>query len=134
MLHELLLALGALDVLIVGRLNRDIVEQWTADTEGNLDVVVTGKQRQHYLARHPEMIALEPHLQETLLDPECVHSNRSDQMMAIFYRRVSDTHYLRVAVLMQAGPGLLKHSVMSYRLAAAREIEKNVGRCRWKRI
>ncbi|HVC33222.1 MAG TPA: hypothetical protein VNL16_06905 [Chloroflexota bacterium] len=126
--------MSELGVLPLGKLHREIVEQWTLETEGNLDIVVTGKQRQHYIARHPEMAELERHLQETVLDPECVHGNRSDHSVAIFYRRLSDRQFLRVAVLMQATPGLRKHSVMSYRLAAVREVEKNVERCRWKRI
>lgn len=134
MIHELLGTLGELDVLTLGELRREIVEQWTVEVEGNLEIVITGKQRQHYIARHPEMAELERHLQETVLDPAYVHGNRSDQDMAIFYRRLSDGHFLRVAVRMQARPGLFKHSVLSYRLAGAREVEKNMERCRWKRI
>jgi hypothetical protein len=133
MMHELLGTLSGLDVLVVGQLRRDIVELWTTEIEENLDVVITGKQRQHYLARHPEMVELESELQATVLDPDYVFANRVDHSMAIFYRRIGEKHCLRVAVLLQPVSGERKHSVLSYRLASMREVERNWGSCRWRR-
>jgi hypothetical protein len=88
-------------------------------------------QRAHYLARHPETAILEARLQEAILDPDEVHWNRYDPAMAILYKQISSTHYLRVAVFMQMAPGQLKHSVLSYRLAGRREVVRSRGRLAW---
>ena len=72
----------------------------TSEVEGNRDVVLTGRQRAHYLARHPEMAAWEGHLAATVLDPDEVQRNRADPAMAIFYRQVDERHYLRATVVM----------------------------------
>ena len=46
------------DLRVPGTLHAAIVRVWTSEVEGNRDVVLTGRQRAHYLARHPEMAAL----------------------------------------------------------------------------
>jgi len=108
------------------------VRQWTDQTEGNRDVVLTGKQRAHYLARHPDTAQLEGFIPDAVLGPDEVHRNRYDPAMAIFYKIIDSTRYVRVAVLMQLSPGELKHSVLSYRLARQREVEHNLERIVWK--
>jgi hypothetical protein len=125
--------LGESDVLSVGQLHERIVREWTEQTDGNLDVVLTGKQRGHYLARHPETVSLEALIRAAVLDPDEVHRNRYDPAMAIFYRRIGERRYVRVAVLMQVATGWRKHSILSYRRAKAEELARNKDRVVWRR-
>jgi hypothetical protein len=118
-------------VLLLGHLRADIVHAWSDDAEHNSEVVLTGRQRAHYLARHPETATLEVRLTDALLDPNEVHRNRYDPAIAIFYRQIDSAHYVRVAVLMQRTAGALKHSVLSYRLANTREVVRNRARAVW---
>lgn len=122
-------------VLTIGEINKGIASNWSKETEGNLTTVLTGKQRQHYLGRHREMIKYEDQLISSVLDPDEVHRNNQDKMMAIFYKKYDDEHFLRAAVLMQKIPGDLKHSVLSYRLATIGEVERGrkKGRMVWSK-
>lgn len=110
-----------------------IVGHWTAQISDNLQVVVTGKQRLHYLARHPETESLEPLLQSCVLEPDEVHRDQRDALMAIFYKAIGAGRYVRVAVLMQIVPNWRKHSIMSYRLANAAELRKHRDLAVWSR-
>lgn len=132
-LRSQLRALGGSDVLAVGQLPADVVLCWTKQIEGNLDAVLTGKRRIHYLKRHPEVGPIEEWVLYTLLDPDEVHRNRADGTMAIFYRQLDDTHYVRVAAVMQESPNKLKHSVLSARIAGEEEVEKEQPRRVWWR-
>lgn len=125
--------LGRREVLPIGELLPEIVRKWTANVDGNQSVVLTGKQRAHYIERHPETAHVEELLRDAVLDPDQVHRNKLDPMMAIFYRRLDQDHYVRVAVLMQAEPGEKKHSILSYRLAGAKEVTRHAARAAWRR-
>lgn len=124
--------LGDRDVLALGQIPREIVEQWTSEIEGNLDVVLTGRQRGHYLDRHPEMIDYEDRIQRVVLDPDEVHRNRRDKQIALFYKRVDEDRYLRATVVMQARSGRFKHSIITCRLASSTEVRRGVGRRAWE--
>jgi len=119
--------------IILGNLNPNVVSKWTASTDNNLELALTGKQRIHYLDRHPEMTKLEPFILDTVLSPDEVHRNAKDAMMALFYRKVDNDHYMRVAVLLQEVSNEKKHSIMSFRIATEKEVEKmrRIGRVKW---
>lgn len=118
-------------VLALGQLRPEIVSQFTGSTVDNLGIVLTGRQRQHYLERHPEMAQYERLLSDVVRDPDEVHRNKTDQDMAIFYRRVDANHYLRAAVLMQRTAGPLQHSILSCRLAYPEEVIRGAKRKVW---
>jgi len=125
--------LTATDVLVIGELNKSIVNLWTEKIQNNLQVVLTGKQRIHYINNHPEMRRYEELLVDAVLNPDEVHRNVKDGMMAIFYKKVDQHHYLRVAVLLQGSPNERMHSILSYRLANVKEIVESInsGRFAW---
>ncbi len=110
-------------ILEIGELDKEIVSQWTSNIEDNLSIVLTGKQRDHYINQHPEMKQYESNLFDAVFYPNEIHRNKFDEMMAIFYKIIDNEHYLRIAILMQENPGILKHSIISYRLCGIREIE-----------
>lgn len=120
-------------VLALGQLRPEIVSQFTGSTVDNLGIVLTGRQRQHYLERHPEMAQYERLLSDVVRDPDEVHRNKMDQDMAIFYRRVDANHYLRAAVLMQRTAGPLQHSILSCRLAYPEEVIRGAKRKVWSK-
>lgn len=122
-------------VLTLGELNRGIVSQWTDQIDENTTIVLTGKQRNHYLDRHKEMKQYENNLIDAVLSPDEVHHNDEDEMMAIFYREMDPLHFLRIAVLMQKNPGKFKHSIISYRIAGIDEVEtgRKNGKVAWKK-
>ena len=95
-------------------------------------IVLIGNRRFHYLERHPEMYTWEGLLVATVFDPDEVHRNRHDPHVALFYRRLDEDHYLRVAVLMQPRKNVLKHSILSYRLARVSEVIEQSERRVWK--
>lgn len=121
-------------VLNIGNINKEILLNWSQVSENSL-VVLTGKQRAHYLENHKEMEKFERLLIDSVLDPNEVHRNKFDSMMAIFYRNVDDTHYLRTAVLMQKVENDKNHSILSYRIAGSSEVEKGRidNRVIWKK-
>jgi SPP1 gp7 family putative phage head morphogenesis protein len=125
--------LGVDDVLPVGDVSTDIVRKWTDDVEGNAEVVLTGKQRAHYLEQHPEMARYEDLIETVVLAPDEIHRNKNDRDMAIFYRRLNDEFYLRAAILIEPTPGVIKHSILSFRLARKREVENGRKRLVWQR-
>lgn len=126
-------ALGPRDVLALGELHDAIVSAWATQTEGNRGIVLTGRQRAHYLTSHPEMIELERHVRDAVLRPDEVHRNRADPTVALFYRRLNATHFVRVAVRMQATANWRKHSILSYRVARQTEVVANRGRLAWEK-
>ena len=101
----------------------------------NLDVVLTGERRKHYLADHPEMPSHEDKLHDGVLLPDEVQRNRKDPRTAIFYKRLNDEYFLRAAVVLQPKAGELKHSIFSFRLAKQKEVEgaRHAGRTIWSR-
>ncbi len=132
MLIDRIRLLGSGEVLRLGQLNQEIVRHWSQD-EHNLDVVLTGDRRQHYIERHPDVLSVEQYLIDAVLDPDEVHRNKTDLRVAIFYKQVDERHYLRVAVLMQPERSPLQHSILSIRLASPKELRKGQGRSVWKK-
>jgi hypothetical protein len=132
-LLKLIQALDRMDVLVLGELEREIVRIWSSESEDNLTVVLTGRQRGHYTERHPDTRDLESLLWEALLNPDEVRRNLQDDSMAISYKSVDERKVLRVAILMQSSAGPLKHSILSYRVAMKREMERYPERRVWKR-
>jgi len=126
-------SLGRHGVLVIGRLPSSLVRHWASSVRGNLEVVLTGERRFHYLARHPEMAPLERLLPDVVLDPDIVCADKSREQVAVFFRQHTDEHYLRVAVLMQRKASGYKHSVLSFRLAKEQEYWKSWGEVLWKR-
>jgi len=126
-------ALGRRDVLVVGSLPIDIVRGFVSDVTDNLDVVITGERRQHYLDQHPEMLSSEHLLPETLLSPDEVHRNRTDLDVGVFYKQIGPDRYLRAVVRVQARVGRRKHSLMSYRMARAKELQEGRPRLVWEK-
>jgi len=125
-------AMSPADVLVVGELRASMVTSWTVPT--NRKVVLTGERRWHYLERHPEMRQFEALLRDVLLEPDAVCRNRTDEEVAIFYRRHDVEHYLRVVVLMQRGEkGKYKHSILSFRLAKVDEYRGDLARAVWRK-
>lgn len=122
--------LGDSGVVVLGQAPTGVVRAWALDDD-SFDVVLTGKQRAHYLQRHAEMAAYEASLPLAISEPSEVHRNRADPQMAIFYRRVDERHYLRVAVAMQRQKQWRKHSVLSYRIAGLAEVVEGRGRAVW---
>jgi hypothetical protein len=119
----------------VGRLQNEYVSEMIGLGRHNLEVVLTGERRRHYLTDHPEMAQHEDELRRVILNPDKVHRNRKDLHTAIFYRRLDDDYFLRVAVVLQPKAGELKHSVFSFRLAKQKEVEdgRRAGRVIWSR-
>ena len=121
------------DVLRIGVLPADIVGLWTEHVADNQEIVLTGKQRAHYLERHPEMVGWEEFLAETVLDPDRAHRNRRDLQIALFYRQVEGGHYLRATVVIQPTPSEFKHSIITYRVARRGEVKQNHHREVWRK-
>lgn len=121
------------DVLVIGELRADIVCIWADDLTDNLTVVVTGRQRAHYLRKHADVVGYERQIPATVLDPDEVHRNKADTQMALFYKQMDDRHYLRVAVLMQRTAGGRRHSILSCRLAGQCEVRAGAQRRVWEK-
>jgi len=126
---------GAEQVLKLGRLRPEQVAQIMGLGRHNLDLVLMGERRKHYLAEHREMAQHERELRDVVLNPDEVHRNRKDPSTAIFYRHLGADHYLRVAVVLQRRAGELKHSVFSFRLAKQKEVDegRRTGRIIWRK-
>jgi len=122
---------GEAEVWVIGELRADIACHWADELADNVTVILTRRQRQHYLTSHPDVAVYEARLAETVLEPDEVHRNRQDTQIALFYHQVDDRHYLRVAVLMQRHAGRLRHSVLSCRLARQREVAAGRPRRVW---
>lgn len=93
--------------------------------------MVTAERRSHYLARHPDVAVHEGKLRDVVTRPHEVHRNKADADVALFYRRLDSDHYLRAAVRVTGRAGAVKHSVMSLRLARAREVTEGRVRRVW---
>ncbi len=119
----------------LGRLQMEYVATIIGLGRHNLEVILTGERRRHYLTDHPEMAQHENELRHVVLNPDEVHRNRKEPHTAIFYRRVDNTYFLRVAIVLQARAGTLKHSVFSFRLAKQKEVEagRRAGRVIWSK-
>ncbi len=119
----------------LGRLQVEYVAAIIGLGRHNLDVILTGERRKHYLTDHPEMAQHENELRHVVLNPDEVHRNRKEPHTAIFYRRVDNNYFLRVAIVLQAKAGTLKHSVFSFRLAKQKEVEggRRAGRVIWSK-
>jgi len=94
-------------------------------TEDNLEVILTWERRQHYLERHYEMFWHENLLIETVLSPDIIQRNSKDKDIALFFKKIDEEHYLRATILLNiAREKDKKHSVLSYRIAGRKEVEK----------
>ncbi|MDL1898214.1 hypothetical protein FBQ82_18335 [Anaerolineae bacterium CFX7] len=122
-------------VLKVGRLRAEYVEGIVKLGRGNLEVVLTGERRKHYLNSHPEMIQYEDKLADVVLAPNQTHRNRKVLQTVIFYKRLDQRHFLRAAIVLQPKAGELKHSIFSFRLAKHSEVETSAheGRLIWRK-
>jgi hypothetical protein len=67
------------------------------------------------------MVRIERALLLALRFPEEIHVNKNDPSMAIVYRRLDESHWIRVALLTSSSLHL-KNSVISCRIAGLEEI------------
>lgn len=77
-------------VIRIGNLPIGCLEHWTSRVSD--DVVITRRQRHHYLENHPEMKDFERDLGRTLLDPEAVFALMDDQHTALLCSRQDHFH------------------------------------------
>ena len=124
--------LGSNEVLLVGEIPPVAIEFWS--NRSSSMAVIIGSRRSHYLASHSELEELEQILILSLLDPDEVHSNASDPLMAIVYRRLDSEFYIRIALLISEDAAR-QNSVISARLAREKEVERGRarGRLKWKK-
>lgn len=122
--------LSRVDVLVLGSLRPGIARLF-ADATDNLQIVLTGRQREHYLQRHPEMVEYERLLEDVVCRPDRVHRNERDDQVANFYRRLDDQHFLRATAVMQPRASKWKHSVITFRIASAEEVQRNRQKRVW---
>ena len=97
--------------------------------------MLTGERKRHILEGHPEMQSFFPALIRTIRDPDEIHRNKRDLLMAIFWRGIEDQdRYLRVALLLSVG-GELHQSVMSAWRVRRQDYarEGRMGRRVWRR-
>ncbi len=122
-------------VFKIGRLKQEYVSAMIALGRHNLQVILTGERRKHYLTDHPEVAQHESKLRDIVLNPDEIHRNRKEPHTAIFYKRLDENYFLRVAIVLQAKAGELKHSVFSFRLAKRKEVEggRSTGRIIWSK-
>lgn len=64
---------STLQVRVIARIRKEFVSQIMALSDDNLDVVLTGKSRVHYLRKHPEMRACERLLPRVIQTPSEVY-------------------------------------------------------------
>ena len=126
--HKAVLSLGKISPSTY----RAISRQWPTSITSR--IVLTGERRAHYLARHADMAAFESELMGVLFDPDEVHRNRYDANMAIFYRRIDQEHFLRVAIWV-SDDQTKQNSVFSFRKARIGEVEneRRNGRRVWRK-
>ena len=99
-------------------------------------VAITGERLLHLYDHHPET---EPYLAivlQTMLDPDEIHRNQTDDEMAIFWKEMpfDSTHLMRAAIWITNRQGLFC-SVMSARRTRRKDFEREMrrGRLVWKR-
>jgi hypothetical protein len=126
-----LLLLEADDVLIVGNAPPALCSHWD-NASGSM--VITARQRRHYLAGHPEVGALERDLVHTLIDPDAIFRNRDDQLVAILVRELPVSGVIRAAVLTSTRAGYHNSLISAWRMRSTdyRRLLKS-GRRVWER-
>jgi len=122
-------------VIRLGRLRNEYISTLVGLGRQNLQIVLTGERRRHYLTDHPEMAQHEQAIRRVVLHPDEEHRNRKDPHTAIFYGRLDDDYFLRAAIVLQPKAGELKHSIFSFRLAKRKEVEdgRGAGRLLWRK-
>jgi len=95
-IYDRLCLLEADEVLVAGNAPAALHLHCTNASES---IVITGRQRAHYLAGHPEIAELERELVRTLIDPDAIDRNRDDNLVAIFVRALPVSGVIRAAVL-----------------------------------
>lgn len=121
-----------LDVLLVGAIPPGALDFWRDHV--TTEMIITGERRRHYLERHPEIFRDELILLLALIDPHEIHSNAVDERMAIIYRRIDASYYLRIPVWISNRQDR-QNSVLSVRRARPDEVMKGriAGRVRWEK-
>lgn len=97
-------------------------------------IVITRRQRAHYLTEHPEMIDFEEELVRTILDPDEVHTSKRGALTAVFFRRHDEAHDI-VAVVSISEQSELTNSVITARRQRSRRRMRpsEAGRKVWER-
>jgi hypothetical protein len=126
-----LLLLEADDVLIVGNAPAALRFHWTNASES---MVITARQRSHYLIGHPEIGTLEQDLVRTLIDPDAIFRNRDDPLVAILVRALPVSGMIRAAVLTTTRAGYHNSLISAWRMRSSdyRRLVKS-GRRVWER-
>jgi hypothetical protein len=107
------------DVIHAGSLPAGCLAHWASRATD--EAVITRNRRDHYLANHPEIVDIERALLLAVRFPNEIHVNKNDPSMAIVYRRLDESHWIRVALL-TSRHSHLKNSVISCRIAGFEEI------------
>lgn len=100
------------EVVHVGAVTPDALGHWPNRVTN--DIVITRRQRNHYLDQHPEMIEFEEDLVRILFDPDEVHTVGMGGSTAAFYGRQDATHDVMAIVSISENSGL-RNSVITAR-------------------
>ena len=120
------------DVVPVGEIPSEALGHWPHRLTDR--VVITRRQRAHYLEQHPEMAEFEDALVRTLLNPDQVHvATGPGDTAALFGRR--DHHYDIVVIVNISTDASLANSVITARQQRTARKWSPVNRLRvvWER-
>lgn len=113
------------EIIKIGSLDSVILKKMGVDPINNIDLILTGERRNHYLKSHQEMVNVDQFLGQIINAPDFVSPNTTDRNVVIYYKKFDDQRYFRVAVRLQARSNELKHSIMSFRYCGINEAEKS---------
>lgn len=121
-------------VVRLGRVDRDIVKRF-APRNPDATLVLTQERLDHFSDKPGrENLFGSRHVVQAVSDPEFVYRSRKDPDTAEFYRRLDDSHLLKVVVKFAQRKGREKHSILTAMPVSDRKFRRPARRYQvWKR-
>ena len=114
------------DIVSIGEIPSKALAHWPNRTTDH--VIITRRQRDHYLDEHPEMAEFEESLVRTLLDPEQVHVATGPGDTAALFGRQDSAHDIVVIVAVSSEESLANSVITARRQRTTRKFTESKRR------
>ncbi len=114
------------DIWTAGKLGREKLKSFVEIEADNLEIILTGERRKHYLkVKGREKIKeFERDISKIIEYPDKIYKNGRHENTVWFLKELDKTHFLKLVIKLVKTKGELKHSILTFHPVRKKRLKK----------